>query len=396
MTGGGGAVRTKRTRDDLAYFGGTPGFAEDIRVGTPNVPAKDRYLELVSEAIDRRWLSNLGPLVRRFEELTARRTLRRHNTAMNNATTALQVAMKACGVTGEVIMPSFTFVATAHAMSWIGLTPVFCDIDPGTGTLDPRSVAKAVNSRTGAVLGVHLWGNLCDLAGLDDVARGAGVPLVLDAAQAFGCRPLRPGPTGTAEVFSFHATKVLNCFEGGLVATDSAEVHARVRSLHNFGFDEAMEVAGPGTNAKMNESSAAMGIASIERLDETLRAYRTIHLRYEEGLRDVPGVTLMAGPEGQTHNHQYVVVQVDPAVAGLHRDRLCDILGAENIRAKRYFAPGCHRMPPYRADAVHTPVDLSATETLTERVLALPTGLAVSPGDVDRICDVIAAAVRYG
>ncbi|MBZ9638897.1 DegT/DnrJ/EryC1/StrS family aminotransferase [Streptomyces sp. NPDC059866] len=388
-------MRAKRSRSDLAYYGGTPGFAEDIRVGTPNVPAKERYLELVNEAIDRRWLSNLGPLVRQFEGLAAQRTLRAHNTATNNATTALQVAVKACGVTGEVIMPSFTFVATAHAMNWIGLTPVFADVDPETGTLDPRSVAKAVSPRTGGILGVHIWGNLCDTAGLDDVAREAGVPLVFDSAQSFGCRPLLPGPSGTAEVFSFHATKILNCFEGGLVATDSADVHARVRSMHNFGFDEAMNVVGPGTNAKMNESSAAMGIASIEHLDDMLKIYRAHYLRYREGLAAVPGVTLMAAPDGQTHNHQYVVVQVDPEAAGLDRDRLADMLGAENIRTKKYFSPGCHRMRPYRQDAVHTPVDLSVTEALTERVLALPTGLSVTPDDVDRISDVIAAAVRY-
>ncbi|MFC8130515.1 DegT/DnrJ/EryC1/StrS family aminotransferase [Streptomyces sp. NPDC057302] len=389
------AEGVKRVRADLACFGGEPAFADDIRVGTPNVPAKERYLELVSQAIDRRWLSNLGPLVQEFEGRAAERTLRRHNTATSNATAALQVAAKACGLTGEVIMPSFTFVATAHAMSWIGLTPVFCDVDPATGTLDPLSVAKAVTPRTGGILGVHIWGNLCDSAALDEVARDAGVPLVYDSAQAFGCRPLAPGPMGSAEVFSFHATKILNTFEGGLVATDSDEVHARVRSMHNFGFDEAMRVIGPGTNAKMSESSAAMGIASIERLDATLATYRSLHLRYREGLAQVPGVTLFEAPAGQTHNHQYIVVRVDPGAAGLDRDRLFDVLGAENIRTKKYFAPGCHRMPPYRSDAVHTPLDLPVTEELTERVLSLPIGLSVSPQDVDRICDVIAAAVRH-
>ncbi|MFE0138709.1 DegT/DnrJ/EryC1/StrS family aminotransferase [Streptomyces sp. NPDC059037] len=389
------AVKAKKVRTDLAWFGGEPAFADDIRVGTPNVPAKERYLELVGEAIDRRWLSNLGPLVQEFEGLTAERTLRRHNTATGNATAALQVAAKACGVTGEVIMPSFTFAATALAMSWIGLTPVFCDIDPETGTLDPLSVAKAVTPRTGGILGVHLWGNLCDLTGLDGVARDAGVPLLYDSAQAFGCRPLAPAPQGAAEVFSFHATKILNTFEGGLVATDDDEIHARVRSMHNFGFDDAMEVAGPGTNAKMSESSAAMGIASVECLDDTLSTYRSLYLRYRDGLAEVPGVTLIEAPAGQTHNHQYVVVRVDPGAAGLDRDRLFDILGAENIRTKKYFAPGCHRMPPYRDDAVHTPLDLPATEELAGRVLALPMGLSVAPDDVDLICDVIAAAVRH-
>ncbi|MEV0112472.1 DegT/DnrJ/EryC1/StrS family aminotransferase [Streptomyces sp. NPDC050844] len=185
---------------------------------------------------------------------------------------------------------------------------------------------------------------------------------------------MAPAPKGAAEVFSFHATKILNTFEGGLVATDDDEIHARVRSMHNFGFDDAMEVAGPGTNAKMSESSAAMGIASIERLDDTLSTYRSLHLRCRDGLDEVPGVTLIEAPAGQTHNHQYVVVRVDPGAAGFDRDRLFDILGAENIRTKKYFAPGCHRMPPYRADAVHTPLDLPATEELAGRVLALPIG----------------------
>ncbi|MFF2062823.1 DegT/DnrJ/EryC1/StrS family aminotransferase [Streptomyces sp. NPDC058200] len=388
-------MTAKEARADLAYFGGKPAFAEELRVGTPNVPARDRYLQLVGDAIDRGWLSNRGPLVRDFESLVSRRTLRAHNTATNNATTALQVAAKACGMRGEIIMPSFTFVATAHAMSWIGLTPVFCDVDPDTGTLDPVSVAKALSPRTGGILGVHIWGNLCDTAALDDVARAAGVPLLFDAAQAFGCHPLAPSPSGTTEVFSFHATKIVNCFEGGLIATDDAEVAARVRALHNFGFDEAMEVAGPGTNAKMHESSAAMGIASVERMDDTLRVYRELHARYREVLSGVPGVVQMPDPPGQTHNHQYVVLQVDPARAGLDRDRLAAVLDAENILTKKYFWPACHRMRPYRTDPVHTPVDLSVTERLSARVLALPTGLSVSPQDVDQICAVIAAAVRY-
>ncbi|MCX4671760.1 DegT/DnrJ/EryC1/StrS family aminotransferase [Streptomyces sp. NBC_01381] len=206
---------------------------------------------------------------------------------------------------------------------------------------------------------------------------------------------MAPAPKGAAEVFSFHAKKILNAFEGELAATDDDEIHARVRSMHNFGFDDAMEVAGPGTNAKMSESSAAMGIASVERLDDTLSTYRSLHLHYRDGLDEVPGVTLIEAPARQTHNHPYVVVRVDPGAASLDRDRLFDILGAENIRTKKYFAPGCHRMPPYRADAVHTPLDLPATEELAGRVLALPIGLSVAPDDVDLICDVIAAAVRH-
>jgi dTDP-4-amino-4,6-dideoxygalactose transaminase len=222
--------------------------------------------------------------------------------------------------------------------------------------------------------------------------------LVFDAAHALGCtaggRPV--GSFGDAEVFSFHATKFVNSFEGGAVVTDDDRLAARVRSMKNFGFAGYDEVTGPGTNGKMAEVCAAMGLTSLEGMAGFIAVNRAHHQAYRERLYDVPGLRLLEYDDAERSNHQYVVVEVDEGRTGLGRDALLGVLHAENVLARRYFHPGCHRMEPYRSLYPDVGGRLPVTERIASRVLTLPTGTGVSGADVATVCDLIRFAVEHG
>ncbi|MET9291089.1 dTDP-4-dehydro-6-deoxyglucose aminotransferase [Streptomyces sp. NPDC003077] len=387
----------KHGRTDLALFGGDRAFARPVQVGRPSAVIRSKFFDRLNQALDSQWLSNGGPLVREFEERVARLAGVRHCVATCNGTAGLQILARAIGLTGEVVMPSMTFAATAHAMHWLGLEPVFVDVDPRTGNLDPALVPAAVTPRTSAILGVHLWGRPCPVDELERVAADLGLPLFYDAAHAIGCtaggRPV--GGFGRAEVFSFHATKVAHAFEGGAVVTDDDTLAHRLRALQNFGIglsDDPAAAAG-GTNAKMSEAAAAMGLTSLDTFEATVLHNRDNHTRYRACLADLPGVQVVDFDRHERNNYQYVIVEVDAAVTGIHRDLLMDVLSAENIRTRPYFSPACHQLAPYRD---RPGAALPHTERLAERVLSLPTGTSVTTEDVERICDVIRLAVTEG
>ncbi|MGY1643911.1 DegT/DnrJ/EryC1/StrS family aminotransferase [Geodermatophilus sp. SYSU D00703] len=389
----------KSSVEGLAVFGGPPAFRSVRHVGAPNIGDRDRLHQLIDDALDRRWLTNDGPYVQAFERRLAEVLSVRNCVATSNATSALMLVAAALELGGEVIMPSLTFVATAHALTWQGITPVFCDVDPVTWTLDPRRVEELITPETTAVVGVHLWGTPCDVAGLQDVASRYGLRLVYDAAQALGTsyagRPL--GSFGDAEVFSFHATKVCNSFEGGAIATEDDDLAALLSLTRNFGFVDVDRVVTVGINAKMSEVHAAMGITSLESLDGFVAANRRNHFRYREGLQALPGITMHDPPlPDRSSAHQYVVVEVDEE-SGLSRDELLEVLTAENVRARRYFYPGCHGMEPYRTRSPDAGRDLPVTEAILRRVLVLPTGTATTVEDIEQICELLAfATARAG
>ena len=376
--------------DELAVFGGRASFTEPRHVGRPNVGDRGRLHALIDGAVERRWLANDGPLVAEFEGRVAELVGIDHCVATANATAGLQLVARALGLTGEVIMPAFTFIGTAHAMSWLGLTPVFAEIDPRTHNVDPAAVQRLITPATSAILGVHLWGRPCDIAGLQDVADRHGLALLFDAAHALGCshdtRPI--GAFGQAEVFSFHATKVASAAEGGAVTTRDPQLAARVRSMRNFGFAGYDRVRGIGTNAKMNELSAAMGLTSLDALDQFIAVNRDHAARYAAALAGIPGVRLIDYPAHERHNYHYVVAEVDDRAL---RDGLVTVLHAENVLARRYFAPGCHRMEPYAATGASLPL----TEALADRVLVLPTGTAISDRDIDIVTAIIGLSVEH-
>jgi dTDP-4-amino-4,6-dideoxygalactose transaminase len=388
----------KARLDDLAIFGGAPAFQDKLYVGRPNLGDRARFLERLNDLLDRRWLTNAGPYVQEFERRIADLLGVRHCVAMCNATVALEIATRAAGFAGEVIVPSFTFVATAHALQWQGITPVFCDIDPRTHNIDPNQVERLITPRTTGIIGVHLWGRACDVDRLTDIAGRHNLTLLFDAAHAFGCsyKGRMIGNLGLAEVFSFHATKFFNTFEGGAVVTNDDDLAARIRLMKNFGFAGYDNVVYIGTNGKMSEVSAAMGLTSLESLDEFIAANRRNYRQYRQELANVPGLTLLDYDESDKCNYQYIVLEVDEDVTRISRDHLQQVLWAENALARRYFYPGCHRMEPYRSYFPNAGLLLPETERLVNRVLSLPTGAAVGSDEIGAIGHIIRLVCAHG
>jgi dTDP-4-amino-4,6-dideoxygalactose transaminase len=385
----------KTRASDLAVFGGPPAFPEGLHVGRPNIGDRRRLVERIHEMLDRRWLSNDGPLVQELEARVAEAAGVKHCIATCNGTIALQIAIRALGLRGEVIVPSFTFVATAHALHWEGITPVFCDIGGEGHNIDPARVEELVTPRTSGILAVHLWGRPCDTEALAAIAARHRLKLIYDAAHAFGCgkggRPI--GGFGDAEVFSFHATKFVNSGEGGAVVTDDDALAERLRLMRSFGFSGYDRVVLLGTNGKMNELAAALGLTSLESVAEFIAANRRNYHLYRRELSGLPGVEVMGYDESEPCNFQYVVLEIDEQRSGIARDRLIEIFHAEKVYVRRYFYPGCHRMEPYLTLLPDASRRLPRTERVAARVLALPTGTAVGPDQVKAICSILRLAL---
>ena len=339
--------------NELAILGGTPLFAEPRHVGTPFIPPRDQLHASLDKILDGRRLSNDGPYVQRLEKMLAERHGVVQAIAMCNATIAMQLLYRAMGLCGEIIMPAFTFVATAHAATWEGLEPVFVDIDRRTHCIEPMAAAKAAGPNTAAIVGVHLWGQQCDIERLNVVAQNAGVPLIFDAAQALGCdcsnhsMGQRGGNDAVASVVSLHATKIVSGLEGGVVLTNDIALADRLRRMRNFGFEGYDRVTSLGTNAKLNEFSAAFAILGLECLSELIPRNHRVLEAYRAGLAGLQGVTLRESADAATGNHHYAVVMIDTDTCPLARDELMETLWAENVRARRYFFPGCHRIRRY-------------------------------------------------
>jgi dTDP-4-amino-4,6-dideoxygalactose transaminase len=385
------------TVDELASLGGTPAFAEKLHVGRPNVGDKQAFLDRVDGILDRRWFTNAGPLVQQFEARVAEVCGVRHCIAMCNGTVALEIAIRALGLRGEIIVPAFTFVATANALQWQEITPVFCDVDPKTHNIDPAQVERLITPRTTGVVGVHVWGRPCDVDALADLCARRGLTLLYDAAHAIGCssRGRRVGGFGAAEVLSFHATKIVSTFEGGAIVTNDDALARKIRFMKNFGFSNYDEVDHLGINGKMPEICAAMGLTGLESFETFVAANRRNHERYRADLSGVPGVKLIGYDAEDAPNYSYVVLEVDEAEAGLTRDTLYRCLHAENVLARRYFYPGVHRMEPYRSLFPHASLLLPETEALVRRVLVLPTGASVSESEVSGVAALLRFLVEH-
>lgn len=379
----------------LAILGNPPAFAEKLHVGRPNLGNRQRLIERITEMLDRDWLTNNGPFVLEFERKIAEFTGVRNCVAMCNGTIALEIAIRALGLKGEVIVPSFTFVATAHALQWQEITPVFCDITPGTHHLDRAQAEKLITPQTTGIIGVHTYGIPCDIEALEKLAKHHGLKLLFDAAHAIGCsyKGKMIGGFGDCEIFSFHATKFFNTFEGGAILTNDDALAEKTRLMRNFGFSGYDNVIYIGTNGKMTEVCAAMGLTSLESLEEFVETNRRNHAAYRRGLAGIPGVRVVAYDERERTNYQYVIAEVDEKEAGLTRDELVEVLFAENVLARRYFYPGCHRMEPYRSQFPEAWRTLPETEKVSERVMALPNGTSVDENAISRICGIVRTAI---
>ncbi len=364
-------------------------MSDPLYIARPILPTL-RELEPLLEGIwARRMLTNCGPL---HDQLEA--ALSRHlgvPTAMlfNNGTTALLAALRLHDLPpgSEVITTPLTFAATAHAISWNGLVPVFADVSPDDLTLDPACVQAAITGNTSAILAVHVYGTVCDLDALQDIARSNDLRLIYDAAHAFGCKVFDRaiGSFGDATVFSFHATKLFHTFEGGMITTNKASDRQMIENLRNFGIEDEEEVGSIGINGKMNELQAAIGLLNLPLVEAEHTARARLRQKYEAFLSDLPGITLQPDQAGVTRSEQYFALRIDPDRFGRSRDEICAALREVGIIARKYFHPICTDFKPYRGYPIHSVRDQPTAEKVKSHVLCLPFHGEVSDEAVRKI-----------
>lgn len=364
-----------------------------FHVGRPNLGNKELLMQALSNVIDRKWLTNDGPLLQDLEARLAQRLDVKHCVTMCSGTLALELAIRALGLKGEVILPSFTFISSAHALQWHGIRPVFCDIDPESLCIDPKCVEPLVSDKTTAIMGVHIYGQACDTTALERIASKHDLRLIYDAAHAVGCshNGRMIGGFGNCEVFSFHATKVLNTMEGGAITTNDEVLAKHLRRMRNFGFpgDGRENTIELGTNAKMNEFCAAMGLTNLASLDDFIAVNKVNYEAYKSALTGIPGIRLYAFDQDESNNYQYVIALIDEDKFGSNRDMLLEALTGQGVLARRYFSPGCHAMEPYISLYPGTADGLPVTEAVGRQVLALPTGKQLGRSEINEICHFI-------
>ena len=385
----------KRDIRDFAILGGRPVFSTPLHVNKPWTGKRSTFDNYLNTAWDTHRFSNDGPLALNLEQRIADRLGVANCVLMSNGTAAMALLLQVMGITGEVILPSFTFISTAHTLMMQGLEPVFCDVDPLTWNMSAGHCADLVTDRTAAIIATHAFGRACDVAALQAIANRAGTAFLLDAAHAFDCSSggVKIGAFGDAEVFSFHATKAFHTGEGGAVTCRDDVLAEELRLARNFGFVGHDRVNGVGTNAKMSELSAAMGLTNLDAFDAAVAKNKAIYQAYVDGLTGLPGVSLLRCDESESNNYWYIAVRLSPEF-GIARDLAMRILQAENVLARRYFHPGCHRMQPYCTMDSGLKARLPNTEAIAETCLILPGGCGMDPADATSICALINDIVK--
>ena len=378
----------------LAILGASPAFKAPIPVGQLNFPPWEDVESSFRDIFSRQYYTNQGPLTEELESRLEDFLNVKHAIVMTNATIGLIVAAKALGLRGKVICPAFTFAATAQSLAWAGLKPLFCDVDPNTHQMSAALVAELINDDVSAILGVHLWGNSCNPAALERLAREHKVHLYFDAAHAFGCSfsGIMAGNFGELEVFSFHATKILNATEGGCVCTNDNALAAKIRNIRSsYGAGKLIDIPLTG-NGRMSEAQAAMALLSLKNYPQIKQRNEANFRLYEELVADIAGIQLVQPNENSISNYQYIVLEVSEKEFGLSRDLLLDVLRAENIQARKYFSPGLHRTVPFCNDLSENQHTLKVTDQLCSKVLQLPSGQGITEESITKICEIIMLA----
>jgi dTDP-4-amino-4,6-dideoxygalactose transaminase len=368
----------------------TKPFEKPIYVTKPFLPPLDEFRRGLEEIWDTAWLTNYGPLVRRFTQDLSSFFETDNLCLFNNGTLALQIALQGMGIAGEVITTPYTFVATTHVLYWNKMRPVFVDIEPDYYTLDPEKVEAAITPWTSAILAVHVYGHPCKLNVLADIARRHNLKLIYDAAHAFGVNVggRSIAHFGDLSMFSFHATKLYHSIEGGLLTFRESGLKSIFDYLKNFGFKNETEVVMPGTNAKMNEMQALMGMQVLKYLTEIISRREKITHLYRERLKEIPGIRLVPplSPDVQ-YNHGYMPIEVDEQVFGMSRDGLYEKLKEWNVYARRYFYPLICDYACYKSVSVKDP--LTVARRVTDSIMTLPIYDSLPLTDVEAICDII-------
>jgi dTDP-4-amino-4,6-dideoxygalactose transaminase len=373
-----------------------PAFPEGLPLVRPRVRDAESVAKVMQEIVESGVLTN-GPYVRRFEQEAADYLDVRHCIAVSSCTAGLMLVLRAANLKGDVVVPSFTFAATAHAISWNGLHPMFADIDPETLTLSATAVERAAGIRTSAILATHIYGTPCDVEALTAVADRAGLQLFFDAAHAFGSRHGdRPvGGFGAAEVFSLSPTKVLFAAEGGIIATNDDALAERCRIGRDYGHPGDYNCRFVGLNARMSEPHAAVALASLEDLDERIDERNDTVRKLRAALGELPGIEFPLVPAGDRSTFKDFTILVDPEAFGMSADELGAALGAEGVETKRYYAPPVHRMTAYEG-FIASNGSLQATDRASSRALTLPLWSGMTDDHVTRLTEAVARIHRGG
>ena len=366
-----------------------PAFEKPVYVVRPLLPASDDYAALIREIWGRQWLTNKGPLQDQLE-LALSKYLRTPNLSLvSSGTTALMLAFRAFELGGEVITTPLTSPATINAITWCGLTPVFADIDPVSLTIDPVAVAQAMGPRTSAIVPVHIYGMPCKVDKLQEIADGRNLRLIYDGAQAFGVEIEGTSILNFGDVciLSFHATKLFNTAEGGAIAARDREIKQRIDALKALGYVDETTVALPGINGRMNELTAALGLANLGLVEAERSGRAKVADVYRSRLAGKPGLSIVNNPDGS--NLQYFVIRIDNQACGISRDLFCDSLKEFNVFARRYFYPPCNEIPFYRNLPSSDPQNLKVATRVAREVVVLPHYGALGTVAAHRICDMI-------
>lgn len=358
-----------------------------ITVTSPLLPDINEFTKSLKEIWESKWITNNGLFHKKLERALAEYLKVPYVSLFTNGTLPLLTALQALRITGEVITTPYSFVATTHALWWNGIKPVFVDIDPATGNMDPEKIEAAITPRTTAILPVHVYGKPCDTEAIQTIADKYGLRVIYDAAHAFGVEIAGKSilNAGDMSTLSFHATKVFNTIEGGALVMHDEKTKQRIDYLKNFGFASETEVVGPGINSKMDEIRSAYGLLNLKQVDDAIAARQRVTVAYREGLRDVKGISFWDDTPGVRHNYSYFPIFVDATEYGMTRDQLYFKMKAQGVWGRRYFYPLISEFSTYRGLESSRPENLVNAHRMADTVICLPMHHELNEEDVERI-----------
>ena len=364
---------------------------KQITVTSPLLPNLQEFNALLKDIWDSKWVTNNGSFHKQLEKELAEYLKVPYLSLFTNGTLPILTALQALHITGEVITTPYSFVATTHSIWWNGCKPVFVDIDPATGNIDPDAIEAAITNKTTAIMPVHVYGKPCDTKRIQEIADKYGLKVIYDAAHAFGVEVNGESilNAGDMSTLSFHATKVYNTLEGGALVMHDETTKKRVDYLKNFGFAGETEVVAPGINSKVDEVRAAYGILNLRQVDAAIEARHQVAIKYREALRPVEGITFMDDMPGVKHNYSYFPLFVDAEKYGMTRDELYEKMKAHNVLGRRYFYPLISTFTTYKGYESADPKNLPKAHKMADSVICLPMHHELSAEDIDRVLELI-------
>lgn len=362
-----------------------------ITVTSPLLPDLDEFTKSLKQIWDSKWITNNGDFHKQFESALAEYLGVPYVSLFTNGTLPLLTALQALRITGEVITTPYSFVATTHSIWWNGCKPVFVDIDPSTGNIDPDKIEAAITPRTTAIMPVHVYGKPCDTARIQEIADTYGLKVIYDAAHAFGVEVNGKGllNEGDLSTLSFHATKVFNTIEGGAMIMHDEKMKRRIDDLKNFGIHDEVTVVGPGINSKMDELRSAYGLLNLKQVDKAIEARRKVAMKYRQELKDIEGITFFDDMPGVKHNYSYFPIFVDKSKYGMSRDELYFKMKENNIWGRRYFYPLISEFSTYKGLESANHENLPNAHKMANTVLCLPMHHALTDCDIERIINIL-------